>query len=434
MEKEDTLVLETTQTPLLGFDDARSSNNNGGCNLPLFNLPEFLRLAHTVIDEGDEQAKASLTELKTKWENRFGKEATKHIFPATMATGGGFELARGLRKAWRTLIPLDRRLEKVAPTRLKVVSGSVIGLPEFGQFPTTTRLPTGLPETDWPAMTGQNGKRTADLENWRSDVARDMALTGLGDISIDVVADVTVVGADLTGTVAEGFVAIPKAVDSPPKVGTGHGYEEVEAYTSACLIKLRHLPMEFRTTEGLSTVASGVGKTLYQDAIMRACTRLDFARLCVMLDVTQKLTRHVIIMTPDEDGGETPCKVDVEYEWLPPKCTTCMTLGHMAKDCAMNRPQEPTKPPVAVYVPKVNVSPPPPPKKERKTPNQHYEVVDVPKPNEGDVHVERNASKHDDRGKAVVIYNAFDALHLINDADESPGGPNTCNPVSDDPC
>ncbi|KAL2224815.1 UNVERIFIED_CONTAM: hypothetical protein Sindi_2935300 [Sesamum indicum] len=83
-------------------------------------------------------------------------------------------------------------------------------------------------------------------------------------------------------------------------------------------IKIRHLPVELWTEEGLSTVASGVGKPLYSDAITRACTRLDFARVCVMLDVTSNLPKHIIIMTPDEEGGESPCKVDVEYEWIPP--------------------------------------------------------------------------------------------------------------------
>ncbi|KAL2231093.1 UNVERIFIED_CONTAM: hypothetical protein Sindi_1703700 [Sesamum indicum] len=117
-------------------------------------------------------------------------------------------------------------------------------------------------------------------------------------------------------------------------------------------IKLRHLPMEFWTTDGLSTVASGVGKPLYPDAITRACTRLDFARVCVMVDVSQNLPNHVIIMTPDEDGGETPCKVDVEYEWLPKKCLDCMTMGHSTKECPLTKPKKTTKPPVAVYVPK----------------------------------------------------------------------------------
>ncbi|KAL2224767.1 UNVERIFIED_CONTAM: hypothetical protein Sindi_3018400 [Sesamum indicum] len=73
-------------------------------------------------------------------------------------------------------------------------------------------------------------------------------------------------------------------------------------------IKLRHLPMEFWTTDGLSTVASGVGKPLYPDVITRACTRLDFARVCVMVDVSQNLPNHVIIMTPDEDGGRHHAK------------------------------------------------------------------------------------------------------------------------------
>ncbi|KAL2223555.1 UNVERIFIED_CONTAM: hypothetical protein Sindi_3101100 [Sesamum indicum] len=45
-------------------------------------------------------------------------------------------------------------------------------------------------------------------------------------------------------------------------------------------IRLRHLPVELWTVEGLSTVASGIGRPLYPDAITRACTRLDFARVC----------------------------------------------------------------------------------------------------------------------------------------------------------
>ncbi|KAL2247979.1 UNVERIFIED_CONTAM: hypothetical protein Sindi_2650200 [Sesamum indicum] len=124
-------------------------------------------------------------------------------------------------------------------------------------------------------------------------------------------------------------------------------------------IKLRHLPVELWIEEGLSTVASGIGKPLYPDAITRACTRLDFACACVMLEVSSSLPKHIIIMTPDEEGGETPCKIDVEYESIPPKCTNCMTLGHSAKDCPLNKPPKPTKPPVAVYIPKLG--PPRPP-------------------------------------------------------------------------
>ncbi|KAL2252874.1 UNVERIFIED_CONTAM: hypothetical protein Sindi_0082100 [Sesamum indicum] len=196
-------------------------------------------------------------------------------------------------------------------------------------------------------------------------------------------------------------------------------------------IKLRHLPMEFWTTEGLSTVASGVGKPLYPDAITRACTRLDFARVCVMIDATQKLHKHIIVMAPDAEGGETPCKVDVEYEWLPPKCTACMSLGHSDKDCALNKTRKPTKPTVNVYVPKLNVSQPQLPTKGRKT--MKPMVEDIPKADAGDRHVDQNHSKQDERGKAIVIYNAFDALHLIDDAGEHSRGPDTSSLMDNDP-
>ncbi|KAL2225109.1 UNVERIFIED_CONTAM: hypothetical protein Sindi_3044700 [Sesamum indicum] len=119
-------------------------------------------------------------------------------------------------------------------------------------------------------------------------------------------------------------------------------------------------------------------------------------------------------MAPDEEGGETPCKVDIEYEWLPPKCTACMSLGHSNKDCALNKTRKPTKPTVNVYVPKVNVAQPQLLTKGRKT--MKPVVEDIPKADAGDRHVDQNHSKQEERGKAIVIYNAFDALHLIDDA------------------
>ncbi|KAL0325334.1 UNVERIFIED_CONTAM: hypothetical protein Sradi_5102700 [Sesamum radiatum] len=113
-------------------------------------------------------------------------------------------------------------------------------------------------------------------------------------------------------------------------------------------IRLRHLPMEFWTNDGLSTVASGVGRPLYQDTITRACTRLDFTRVCVMLDISSTLPKHLIIMITKEDGSEVPCKVEVEYEWVPPKCKQCMSLGHSTAACPNSK--QAVKPPVAVYV------------------------------------------------------------------------------------
>ncbi|KAL2252947.1 UNVERIFIED_CONTAM: hypothetical protein Sindi_0089400 [Sesamum indicum] len=89
-------------------------------------------------------------------------------------------------------------------------------------------------------------------------------------------------------------------------------------------IKLRHLPLEFWTTEGLSIVASGVG---------------------------------------------------------------CMTLGHSEKECSLTKPQKQTKPPMKVYVPKVNVPPPPAPGEREK---QHKTVIQVDDKVRGDEGTKQN--------------------------------------------
>ncbi|KAL0293202.1 UNVERIFIED_CONTAM: hypothetical protein Sradi_6951400 [Sesamum radiatum] len=179
-------------------------------------------------------------------------------------------------------------------------------------------------------------------------------------------------------------------------------------------IKLRHLPVELWTTEGLSIVASGVGKPLYPDAITRACTRLDFARVCVMLDISAKLLTHIVIMIPKEDGSEMACKVDVEYEWLPPKCTACHSLGHPTKECPTTKPKQP---PVNVYVQKPTVQPQT--HREQRQPTRTGQQPREPRPTHGEDEAGNIASGiHEDKGKAIVLYNAFDKL-LELDSDDA---------------
>ncbi|KAL0284159.1 UNVERIFIED_CONTAM: hypothetical protein Sradi_7206900 [Sesamum radiatum] len=93
-------------------------------------------------------------------------------------------------------------------------------------------------------------------------------------------------------------------------------------------IRLRHLPMEYWTEEGLSTVASGIG--LHYTRII-TCSRLDYARVCVLLDFSSALPKHLVVISPTlRNGKEDPKRVDVEYEWLPQRCSHCCSLGHVA--------------------------------------------------------------------------------------------------------
>ncbi|KAL0290049.1 UNVERIFIED_CONTAM: hypothetical protein Sradi_7058700 [Sesamum radiatum] len=194
-------------------------------------------------------------------------------------------------------------------------------------------------------------------------------------------------------------------------------------------IKLRHLPVELWATDGLSTVASGIGRPLYPDAITRACTRLDFARVCVMLNVNSKLPKHIVIMIPNEHGGESACKVDVEYEWLPPKCTNCTSLGHATKECPLTKPM---KPAISIYV-KRNQIPAPASRTGDPIPNPDP-IFDQPV-DKDDMRSNELPHKKTDKGKQIVTYNAFDILRDADeDADEVIRGPNTCSPSDVSPC
>ncbi|KAL0355764.1 UNVERIFIED_CONTAM: hypothetical protein Sradi_4023300 [Sesamum radiatum] len=190
-------------------------------------------------------------------------------------------------------------------------------------------------------------------------------------------------------------------------------------------IKLRHLPVELWTTEGLSTVASGVGKPLYPDAITSACTRLDFAHVCVMLDITSKLPKDIVIMVPREDGSELACKVDIEYEWLPPKCNACMSLGHSTTECPTTKPKPPL---VLVYVQKTTARPQKPCTEEVKPqPSRQVHKPRELRPTvlngvENSVDADAEIGRHEDKGKAIVLYNDFDTLmELDSDADVMKG-------------
>ncbi|KAL2245854.1 UNVERIFIED_CONTAM: hypothetical protein Sindi_2853600 [Sesamum indicum] len=96
-----------------------------------------------------------------------------------------------------------------------------------------------------------------------------------------------------------------------------------------------------------------------------------------MVNVNAKLPKHLIIMLPMEEGGEHACKVDGEYEWFPPKCTTYMSLRHATKDCATTKAP---KPPVNVYVQRVRHSAPiAPPTVEKDKDEAHQSVGrDIP--------------------------------------------------------
>ncbi|KAL0290998.1 UNVERIFIED_CONTAM: hypothetical protein Sradi_7037000 [Sesamum radiatum] len=185
-------------------------------------------------------------------------------------------------------------------------------------------------------------------------------------------------------------------------------------------IRLKHLPMEYWTEEGLSTVASGIGTPLYSDGITKDCSRLDYARVCVMLTYNSELPKHLVVISPIlRNGKEDPKRVDVEYEWLPQKCTNCCSLGHMENGCPANSMRKATAPPIKVFVKKRSVFP------ATVHAEQNTELAGVA------TSVSNNSRPSGlDKGKAIALYNSYDALDTVSmeESDDQLPGPNQRSP------
>ncbi|KAL0394958.1 UNVERIFIED_CONTAM: hypothetical protein Slati_4462000 [Sesamum latifolium] len=165
---------------------------------------------------------------------------------------------------------------------------------------------------------------------------------------------------------------------------------------------------------------------------MKACTRLDFARVCVMLDISSKLRKHIVIMVPKEDGGEVPCRVDIEYEWVPPKCRTCNSLGHQTSQCPTTKPS--TKPPIAVFIPRQKVENGGS-KDDRKMIWEEPMIHATTAPSDPVMreHVREQpaplSTVGDGKDKKIVIYNPFEVLMDNGDGAEcSTKGPKQSSP------
>ncbi|KAK4422112.1 hypothetical protein Salat_2162200, partial [Sesamum alatum] len=95
---------------------------------------------------------------------------------------------------------------------------------------------------------------------------------------------------------------------------------------------------------------------LYSDNVTRNCLRIDYVRVCILVDFAKEPPKHVVVVCPTV--GDQPCsayRLAVEYEWSPAKCSWCGSLGHVDVHCPLKRNHtKRTQVPMAVYVLKEN--------------------------------------------------------------------------------
>ncbi|KAK8677810.1 hypothetical protein V6N13_143333 [Hibiscus sabdariffa] len=95
-------------------------------------------------------------------------------------------------------------------------------------------------------------------------------------------------------------------------------------------IRLWHVPLELYSQQGLSYLASALGKPLYTDKATTLRQHLEFAKICVEVDAKFTLPSSVLV----DLGDDNVIDVGVELVWAPPKCSHCSIFGHLEEKCA----------------------------------------------------------------------------------------------------
>ncbi|GJT49678.1 zinc knuckle CX2CX4HX4C containing protein [Tanacetum coccineum] len=87
------------------------------------------------------------------------------------------------------------------------------------------------------------------------------------------------------------------------------------------LVKFHDVPLVAYTSDGLSLMATKIGTPM-------------------MLDSYTNSNDHLVMAVPNLEGnGYTKETIRIEYEWEPPRCSTCLIFGHSPIDCPIVTPK-----------------------------------------------------------------------------------------------
>ncbi|XP_077212044.1 uncharacterized protein LOC143847192 [Tasmannia lanceolata] len=93
-------------------------------------------------------------------------------------------------------------------------------------------------------------------------------------------------------------------------------------------IKLHGRHLKFWNHHCLRRIASLIGKPLYMDTQTAESSRLNYARLCVLVSADQSLPESIKLRT-------SSCEIiqQIDYDWKPSSCSFCKDFSHSTKAC-----------------------------------------------------------------------------------------------------
>nr|GEY46943.1 hypothetical protein [Tanacetum cinerariifolium] len=115
-------------------------------------------------------------------------------------------------------------------------------------------------------------------------------------------------------------------------------------------VKLHHVPTVAYSEIRLSHITTQIGTPIMLDTyISNMCVsswgRSTYARALVEISAEVDLVDELVIAIPvGKDMGHSLATVTIEYEWRPPRCSTCMIFDHTSEKCPKRSKELQTEP------------------------------------------------------------------------------------------
>nr|GEY35233.1 hypothetical protein [Tanacetum cinerariifolium] len=112
------------------------------------------------------------------------------------------------------------------------------------------------------------------------------------------------------------------------------------------------VPIVAYSEVGLSLISTQIGKPITLDSYtsnmcVSSWGRSTYARVLIEVLAENDLKDELVVaILVGKDRGHTLATISIEYEWKPPRCSTCLVFAHTSDKC----PTLPKETPVAQMV------------------------------------------------------------------------------------